>query len=854
MIKFAINNPKKVLWIMLGFMAICAAFIPMIQIDTDPENMLAEKEEVRVKHHELKKKFDMYDMVVVGVVNDQHPDGVFNQESLSDIYDLSRYVYELTYEDDQGNAAGVIQSDVMTPTNIDYISPEGDGRIKFDWVMNEAPTNDDQVREIKRRLMDNELYYNTVVSEDGKALALYLPISSKDQSYKIAGMIQDKIKSLGATNDYHITGLPVAEDTFGIEMFIQMAISAPAAMLLIFVLMLLFFKKLKLVLSPLIVAMVSVICTMGLLIATGNTVHIMSSMIPIFIMPIAVLDSVHILSEFYDRYQLTRDRKQTLQHVMSELYKPMLFTSLTSAAGFASLAMTPIPPVQVFGVFVAFGILLAWLVTMTFIPAYIMMSSEEALAGFGVHKDGAERSIIGKLLKGAQSLTYRSAGAVVLVLVAIAAICGYGVTKININDNPVKWFAPSHPIRVADQELNSHFGGTYMAYLNFDAVADNTPWSSADIISTVEGQLDALPEDHQDMLGLLINDFSPASGATSAYSQLSDIIMDAADELDESDPTYDQYEEIADRVSLLEIERQQVFKNPEVLNYLLGLEAYLQSEGGVGKSSSIAKIIKLVNKKLNNDQESFDKIPYDVSGVGQSILSFQNSHTPKMLWHFVSPDFRSANLWLQLKSGDNQDMEATIAAVDSYLERNPPPIALDKNWFGLTYINVVWQQKMVQGMMEAFLGSFLIVFLMMTFLFRSLKWGLLSMLPLTLTILIIYGVVGWIGKDYDMPVAVLSSLALGLAIDFAIHFLVRARESLRETGDWAVTSEHMFGEPGRAIVRNMIVIAIGFLPLLLATLIPYRTVGIILAAILFLSGVITLLLLPALIRLFRFKK
>ena len=199
-------------------------------------------------------------------------------------------------------------------------------------------------------------------------------------------------------------------------------------------------------------------------------------------------------------------------------------------------------------------------------------------------------------------------------------------------------------------------------------------------------------------------------------------------------------------------------------------------------------------------------------------------------------------------------MEATIAAVDKFMIDNPPPANITKDWFGLTYINVVWQKKMVAGMMEAFLGSFLVVFLMMAFLFRSLIWAFLCMIPLSLTILIIYGVIGWIGKDYDMPVAVLSSLALGLAVDFAIHFLVRARTSLQETGRWSETSKMMFGEPSRAIIRNMIVIAVGFLPLLLATLIPYRTVGVILAAILFLSGVITLLLLPSLIKVMGLKK
>ncbi|MCP4036449.1 MAG: MMPL family transporter, partial [bacterium] len=98
-------------------------------------------------------------------------------------------------------------------------------------------------------------------------------------------------------------------------------------------------------------------------------------------------------------------------------------------------------------------------------------------------------------------------------------------------------------------------------------------------------------------------------------------------------------------------------------------------------------------------------------------------------------------------------------------------------------------------------------------------------------------------------VAVLSSLTLGLAIDFAIHFLARSRDLHREGSTWAQTVPRVFGEPARAIARNVIVIALGFSPLLVAPLVPYRTVGILMASILVVSGVATLVILPALIAL-----
>jgi len=125
------------------------------------------------------------------------------------------------------------------------------------------------------------------------------------------------------------------------------------------------------------------------------------------------------------------------------------------------------------------------------------------------------------------------------------------------------------------------------------------------------------------------------------------------------------------------------------------------------------------------------------------------------------------------------------------------------------------------------------------------------MIPLTVTVGLIYGMIGLIGKDYDMPVAVLSSLSLGLAVDYSIHFLARARESVAKTGDWSSAIKHVFGEPARAISRNAIVLGAGFLPLLAAPLVPYQTVGIFIATIIISAGVATLVILPALVTLFR---
>jgi len=142
----------------------------------------------------------------------------------------------------------------------------------------------------------------------------------------------------------------------------------------------------------------------------------------------------------------------------------------------------------------------------------------------------------------------------------------------------------------------------------------------------------------------------------------------------------------------------------------------------------------------------------------------------------------------------------------------------------------------------------LVVFLLMLIEFRSLVLGVLSMVPLGLAILFSYGLVGWIGKDYDMPIAVCSSLALGLGIDFAIHFLHRFRQHHRAHPDLEATNRYMFGEPGRAIARNAIVITLGFLPLVASSLTPYMTVGAFFALLMVFSTLATLFILPAALR------
>lgn len=828
----AMDHPRTVFIATLLITLIGTALIPLIQIDTDPENMLPTDQEDRVRHNQIKAQFNLHDMIVVGIVNETHANGVFNPTSLAAVHQLSAGIAEID---------GVIRRDLLSLATVDNIEQGGVGTIRFEQMMAMPPETIDGALAVRDATLALPLFADTLISGDGGATAIYVPIEAKDQSYRIANEIRTIVSTLETTDEFHITGLPVAEDTFGVEMFVQMAISAPLAALVIFALLWWFFRSVTLIIAPMLMAFAVVLTTMGTLIGMGYTVHIMSSMIPIFLMPIAVVDSVHILSEFADRYRPEKGARKTMTEVMGHLFTPMLYTSLTSGIGFASLAFTPIPPVQVFGLFVGAGIILAFVLTIIFIPAYVVVMKPARLTALhaGAGNLSADETRLGRGLSQLGRFATTRAKLVVLTFAGALVLAGYGISQIVVNDNPVRWFQSQHPIRVADEVLNRHFAGTYSAYFRLESdVAQNAPARFSQRIQ--EMQLD-------DAFEQIARSVDVDALAFETYlEQLSLEVEEAIFSVDAQ--RADEFEQLLEAVDEARGDLN-FWQRPENLAYIAGLQDALTESPEVGKVNTLADLVRTVYRELVSGDDADYRIPETRQGVAQTILSFQGSNRPHDLWRMVTQDYQSANLWLQLTSGDNQDMQAVIEQADAYIAANPLPEGVTASWGGLNYINVIWQNAMVKGMAQSLGVAWVMVALMMFLLFRSIVFGLLAMVPLTISIALIYGVVGLVGKSYDMPIAVLSSLTLGLSVDFAIHFIERSRAYYRRTGNLIDTLQLVFKEPARAISRNAIVIAVGFLPLLAAPLVPYNTVGIFLASIMAASALASIVLLPSLLTL-----
>ena len=176
---YSLRHYKLVTVIMVVLTLGLGVLISLIKVDTDPENMLSEDEAVRVFHDDVKERFVLNDIVVVGVVNDKDEDGVFNPSSLGKIYELTEFAKTLLWEDEEepGKQIGVIEIDLLAPSTVDYIGQGEAGEVRFEWLMQKPPTTRAEALEVRDRALSNPLLKGTVVSEDGKAICLYLPLS-----------------------------------------------------------------------------------------------------------------------------------------------------------------------------------------------------------------------------------------------------------------------------------------------------------------------------------------------------------------------------------------------------------------------------------------------------------------------------------------------------------------------------------------------------------------------------------------------------------------------------------------------------------------------------------------------------
>ncbi|MDA8170703.1 MAG: MMPL family transporter [Nitrospiraceae bacterium] len=770
LVRFSVEHPKLVVVLSVLITMLFATQFPKIRTDTNPKNMLPATSDVRVWNNEVEKTFGLYkDVIVLGIRNEK---GVLNAATLASMQRITDRILGLK---------GVAARDVSSFGTIDNVTMDrakdrtGDGgTLEVGPLMPDAPKTQTGIDSLRRELYGNPLFIGRIISGDAKMAAIYVPLEKGANGKLVADAIRRIVRQEGgqkAGDEYYVAGDPVARDTFGVEMFRLMAVFAPIAGMVMFLIRYLMFRDLFLSITLMMDAMMSIIWSMGLLIGLGFPIHIMSSMAPVFLMAIAT-DSMHIFNEFYFRFRQLRDKKAAIIETMRAVSRPVRNTALATAAGFTVLLFMHIVPVRIFGGLVAFGTLCLRLFSFSFIPAMFTFVKAEKLEKIARSED-ADSDKTARFLKKLAGFGIRKPAATVVIGFLLFMVAVVGITKTNINNNLVEWFKKGSDVRVADTVINRSLGGTSTGYIVS--------------ISNEDGYI----------------------------------------------------------------------KTPAAMRYIEGLQRDLEKLPVVGKTTSVADYVKRINFVLHGNDPKYFAVPPTEQMIGQYLFLFSMSAKPSDLDNVVDYPFEKANIWVQLKTWDARAMRDVIREVGRYKAAHATP--MDFKPAGIAYFNLVWNNEVLWDMVKGFMLALIVVFAILAYDFRSVKWAVVGYMPLLFTIVLIYGVIGFSGKNFDMPISVLSTLSLGMAVDFAIHFVSRFRQRLSESlpagaggvGKAQIAEALLWTaqRPGKGILRNAVLFASAFSVMLFAPLTPYITVGAFIVSMMLLSALMTIIYLPALITL-----
>ncbi|MEA1910797.1 MAG: MMPL family transporter [Spirochaetota bacterium] len=290
---------------------------------------------------------------------------------------------------------------------------------------------------------------------------------------------------------------------------------------------------------------------------------------------------------------------------------------------------------------------------------------------------------------------------------------------------------------------------------------------------------------------------------------------------------------------VLEADKNDIFKNPDALMLVDNLQNDLEELEMVGDTFSLADFIRRMNKVMNEDREDYNTIPNSTEMIAQYLLLYEMSGDPENLTAVVDYDYKTLNLTAQMKSDDSKTIKGAIDVVEEYRD-DFKDLGVDINFAGSGYKGMVFADLILKGQISSLVLSILIVIILITVMFKNFIISLIASVPILITTFVNFGIMGLLNIPLGPTTALISSIAVGIGIDYAIHFIDRYKEYAIETVNKKETARLTMYNTGRAILFNAVVVIAGFLVLLFSMFPPNRQLGALVSLNMFSSFVGTL--------------
>ncbi|MBR6245491.1 RND family transporter [bacterium] len=263
-------------------------------------------------------------------------------------------------------------------------------------------------------------------------------------------------------------------------------------------------------------------------------------------------------------------------------------------------------------------------------------------------------------------------------------------------------------------------------------------------------------------------------------------------------------------------------KDPVNLKKIDEIEKKIAQNPNVGNTLSIAKLIKLVTKgAYQPDEKGFGAIPDSKATVDFFLSKYNEMGDPDEVSKLVSSDFTQAQIIVQLKSESSETIKRVVLETQELIKDEP--LFTEITGSGVMFKELI--DSVIDGQVISLILSFFSVSILVMLLFKSIVAGLVAGIPLGVSLVLMFGVMGFTGVTLDIATALISSIVIGVGVDYTIHFLWRYKIEFAKHGDPREAVAHTLSTTGRGIIFNALSVMIGFVVLLFSSFLPIRYFG-----------------------------
>jgi hypothetical protein len=326
-------------------------------------------------------------------------------------------------------------------------------------LLPEGKLDTDTLSSFKAEALDNPLFRELLISNDTMVTTIQIEISIPKDDNRSTGKLYNKVVEIVEQTEYqgdiYLAGNPVIDAQMAKSMERDNVVFFPFVMLVISLILYLGFRSWAGIYVPLTIAAVTTIWTLGLMVTLGMEQNIVTTILPVFLLTVAVADAIHFYNYFISKDLQNGTVTERLNQTFSSLTRPLLLTSITTLCGFLALAWTDITFIYEFGILMAAGVIFAFIITMLLAPILVMNidiqknTNRKRVANFFEAKlVGLVSIVIAQPLK-----------IFVLMLVCLLGSV-YCLQYLKFDQEGINNFAPSTTLRSHNTAMLKHFNGT----------------------------------------------------------------------------------------------------------------------------------------------------------------------------------------------------------------------------------------------------------------------------------------------------------------------------------------------------------------------------------------------------------